>query len=85
MENDLYPISRRAYELNIKRDRGRLTTGHIRASNAAKREGGFLHAIAHTDSSAITLVNTIDEEVSESRVSTSNLDSSSCVDEKFDV
>lgn len=71
--------------MNIKRDRGSLTTGHIRASNAAEREGRFLHVIAHADSSAITLVYTIDEEVSESRVSTSNLSSSSCVDEKLDV
>lgn len=75
----------RRYERSITRDTGRLTTGHIRASNAAEREGRFLHIIAHADSSAITLINTIDEKISESRVSTSNLGSSSCVDKKFDV
>ena len=74
------------YEFDEKgKDKGRLTTSHIRASNATEREGRFLHVIAHADSSPITLVNTIDEEVSESRVSASKLSSSSREDKKLDV
>lgn len=66
-------------------DKGRLTTGHIRASNAAEREGCLRDVIAHADSSAITLINTIDKEVSESRMSTSKRSSSSCEDENLDM
>lgn len=63
----------------------KLTTGHIRASNAAERKGRLLDVIAHADSSAITLVNPIDEEVSESGMSASKLSSSSYEDDNLDV
>ena len=66
-------------------DKCRLTTGHIRASNAAEREGCPLDIIAHADSSAITLINTIDKEVSESSMSASKLSSSSCEDDNLDM
>ena len=50
-----------------------LTTGHIRTSNAAQRVGCLLVVVAHADSSAITLVNAIDEKISESGMSASKL------------
>lgn len=56
----------------------KLTTSHIRASNAAERVGCLLVVIAHADSSAITLVDAINEEVSERGMSASKLGNSSC-------
>lgn len=53
-----------------------LTTGHIRTSNAAEWVGCLLVVIAHADSSAITLVNAIDEKVSESGMSAGKLGNS---------
>ena len=49
----------------------RLTTSHVRASHAAKWEGRLRDVVAHADSSTISLINTIDEEVGESRMSAS--------------
>lgn len=65
-------------------DNHKLTACHIRASNAVEREGCLLEIITHTDSSAITLVNSIDEEISESGMSASKLSSSSCEDDNLD-
>ena len=59
-------------------DKRRLTTCHIGASDAADWEGRFLHVVAHADSSTISLINTIDKEVGESRVSASKPSSTSC-------
>ena len=66
-------------------DKGTLTTGHIRASNAADRVGCLRNIVAHADRSAITLVNTIDEEVSESGMSTGKRSSSSCEYDNLDA
>ena len=69
----------------IRQDKHRLTTCHIRASDATDWEGRFLHVVAHADSSTISLVNAIDEEVGESRVSASKPSSNSCEKNYFDM
>ena len=66
-------------------DPEKLTTGHIGTSNATDRVGRLLVVIAHADSRAITLIDTIDEEVSESGVSVSEPSSSSCKKVDLDV
>ena len=66
-------------------DREKLTTGHIGASNATDWEGRLLVVVAHADSCAITLIKTIDEEVSESGVSVGEPSSSSCKKVDLDV
>ena len=69
----------------VGQDEHRLTTCHIRTSDTADWEGRFLHVVAHADSSTISLVNTIDEEVGESRVSASKPSSTSCEKNNFDL
>ena len=64
--------------MGIWQEKSRLTTCHVGASDAADWEGRFLHVVAHADSSTISLINTIDEEVGESRVSASKPSSTSC-------
>lgn len=62
-----------------------LTTRHIRTSNAADWVGCLLVVVAHADSSAITLVNAVDEEISESGMSASKLGNSSSENEDCHV
>ena len=71
--------------MEIWQDKHRLTACHIRASDATDWEGRFLHVVAHADSSTISLVNTIHEEVGESRMSASKPSSNSCEKKNFDL
>ena len=70
--------------MGLWQDKHRLTTCHVRTSDAADWERRFLHIVAHADSSTISLVNPIDEEVGESRVSASKPSSTSCEKKNFD-
>ena len=78
-------VDRPSKGTEIWQDKHKLTTCHVRASDAADWKGRFLNAVAHADSSTIPLVNTIDEEVGESRVSASKLSGTSCEKSNFDL
>ena len=77
-------VDRPSKSRGIWQDIYRLTTCHVRTSDAADWEGRFLHVVAHADSSTVSLVDTIDEEVGESRVSAGKPSSTSCEKANFD-